>query len=486
MNDELFGKYLRRELTPEESVRLKELLEDPVEARRFVDFLQEWTALAEVSRRLEGVRPHARLRKAFPPPPARARRAAWAAAGLAAAVLGSVVAALLASRSSPTPGTPEAPVVRQLPEEPPIPNPASPYRPQEPSAPPPPAPAAAPLRPPVAAPERPAPAPEPPRPVVRPVAPSESPPARPQPVPEPEAPPTLAVLALLERVHGDVVLGAGGRPPAGAPRHAGAARRGGAGASRAMVTFPDGTRLEVGPDTALDRLEPGAVHLARGTLSASIVRKPPSAPLTFRTPHAEAAVLGTELTLCAGPSSTRLEVREGKVRFRRLEDSATVDVTAGHYAVAERGTRLESRLLVLSLDFQDGLAGYAGTRDAAVSEVEPARSFGEAAEIEVDGDEAEGRKIWALLRWDLSSVPQAAAVQEAFVTLYVTGISQGAGYELYEVKRPWDEREVTWRQAMGTVPWRAPGLGGRVVPPPPPPGARGAPPPPGAQKNHPP
>lgn len=458
MSDELFEKYLRRELTPEESLRLKELLEDPAEARRFVDFLQEWTALAEVSRRLESLLPAARRRKAFAPPPARAPKVPWAAAGLAAAALGAVAAALLASRSSPTPGTPEAPVVRQASEEPPISDPAPLSRPQESSVPPLPAPAGAPLRPPVAAPERPAPAPEPPRPAAPPLAASESPPARPQLAPEPEPPPTLPVLAVLEGVRGEVVLGAGGDARPGAPVLAGQALRVGGGASRAVVAFPDGTRLEVGSDTVMDHLGPGTVKLARGTLSASVARRAPGAPLTFRTPHAEAVVLGTELTLSAGPSSTRLEVREGKVRFRRLEDSATVDVTAGHYAVAERGTRLESRLLVLSLEFQDGLAGYAGTRDAAVSEVEPARSFGEAAEIEVDGDEAEGRKIWALLRWDLSAISPGAVVQEAFLTLYVTRTSQGAGYELYEVKRPWEEREVTWKQALGAAPWRAPGL----------------------------
>ena len=198
--------------------------------------------------------------------------------------------------------------------------------------------------------------------------------------------------------------------------------------------------------------------MTRGTLRASVARRAAGAPLTFRTPHAEAAILGTELALLVGPASTRLEVREGKVRFRRLDDGAAVEVTAGHYAVAERGARLESKLLVLTAELQEGSAGYGGARDAAVSGVEPTRPLGDAVEIEVDGDEADGSKVWALLRWDLSAIPPAAVVQEAFLTIYVTGTSAGAGYELYEVKRPWNEREVTWRQAQSGVPWGTPGL----------------------------
>jgi hypothetical protein len=265
-------------------------------------------------------------------------------------------------------------------------------------------------------------------------------------------------VAILEQVQGDVTLGSREAARPGTVLAAGRSLRLGPGASRAVVVFPDGTRLEAGPDTVLERLEPGTVHMTRGTLRASVARRAPGAPLTFRTPHAEAAVVGTDLSLLVGPASTRLEVREGKVRFRRLDDPAALEVTAGHYAVAERGARLESRLLVLAAELQEGSAGYAGARDAAVSEVEPVRTLGDADEIEVDADEAKGRKIWALLRWDLSAIPPGAAVQEAFLTIYVTGASKGAGYELYEVKRPWDEREVTWRQAQGGAPWRMPGL----------------------------
>ncbi|HXG61028.1 MAG TPA: hypothetical protein VNO22_06630, partial [Planctomycetota bacterium] len=95
MSEELFEKYLRRELSPEETVRLKELLEDPAAARRFVEFLQEWTALAEVSRRLEGVHAVGRTgrsgRRRAAGKAAGTPWAPWAAAAAAAVLLAGIV-----------------------------------------------------------------------------------------------------------------------------------------------------------------------------------------------------------------------------------------------------------------------------------------------------------------------------------------------------------------------------------------------------------
>jgi hypothetical protein len=61
------------------------------------------------------------------------------------------------------------------------------------------------------------------------------------------------------------------------------------------------------------------------------------------TPHGEARVLGTVFRLVVDPASTRLEVREGKVRLTR--ESKSVDVPAGQYATAGAGTSLAARSL---------------------------------------------------------------------------------------------------------------------------------------------
>lgn len=91
---------------------------------------------------------------------------------------------------------------------------------------------------------------------------------------------------------------------------------------RLELAYADGTRvvLEGGTvATLVDRPFGGAkrVQVESGELTASVSPQPPGAPMTFVTPHSEARVLGTELLLDVSQEATRLEVREGKVEFRR-------------------------------------------------------------------------------------------------------------------------------------------------------------------------
>jgi hypothetical protein len=124
-------------------------------------------------------------------------------------------------------------------------------------------------------------------------------------------------------------------------------------ASRAGVEFPDGTRLELGADTTLGELcEDGGkngvgrrIVLARGALKAEVARQPSGRSMAIGTPHGEARVLGTTLRISVDGVSTRLEVTEGRVRLTRKLDGRSVDVAAGHYAVAAAGTELAPKRL---------------------------------------------------------------------------------------------------------------------------------------------
>jgi hypothetical protein len=95
--------------------------------------------------------------------------------------------------------------------------------------------------------------------------------------------------------------------------------------------------------------------------------------------------------------------------------------------------------------------------DTSISGADPSRAFGAEEQLEVDGDEVEGKKLYGLLRWDLSELPPGAAVKSAVVTLYVVDASQGVGYSFYEMKRAWSEAEATWRLAAAGQLWRAAG-----------------------------
>lgn len=77
------------------------------------------------------------------------------------------------------------------------------------------------------------------------------------------------------------------------------------------------------------------VAIVRGRVAARIAPQPRENPMVFVTPHAQATVLGTSLTLTVSESSTRLEVAEGLVRLECKGES--VDVASGRYALAGDG-----------------------------------------------------------------------------------------------------------------------------------------------------
>ncbi len=90
---------------------------------------------------------------------------------------------------------------------------------------------------------------------------------------------------------------------------------------QSSVTFSEGTGGRV-------------VRLREGNLSAKVSSPRKDGAMRFITPTAEAEVLGTQLTLRADASTTKLTVYEGRVRVTRLADGRVQDVPADHYVVA--------------------------------------------------------------------------------------------------------------------------------------------------------
>jgi ferric-dicitrate binding protein FerR (iron transport regulator) len=456
MSEELFERYLRNELDEAGARELSGVLSTEQGAREFSEFVQEWTLLGEAARRRvadAGRQSSRRIRKLRPAPQEESSRAwiGWAA-GLAAAVLFMI---LLATPGRLPPKEEKPPVARveNPPPAPPAPAPAAPPAPA-PAPPPPPTPAPAPT-----------PAPPPPRietPVVPP-PPAPPPPAVPAPKekpretrPEPEKA-TRAGIALVGRMQGEVHV----TSPAGKRRAvAGDALAADEGleatgpGSLALLEFPDGSRLELGADTSIERLseKPNrrGLTVARGTVTATVARQPAGRTFALTSSHAEVTVLGTIFTLTALPDSSRIEVREGKVLLKRLPDGASIEVAAAHTAVAAKGLKLESKPVPYTKEFQVAA-------DTAISGADPSRGAGSAEVLEVDGDETEGKKLYGLLRWDLSELPPGAVVKSAVITLHISDSSQGVGYSLYELKRAWSEADATWRMAAPGQPWRVAG-----------------------------
>jgi hypothetical protein len=243
------------------------------------------------------------------------------------------------------------------------------------------------------------------------------------------------------------------------PIRAGAALETAAGAL-ALVRLPDGTLLSVAAESRIEFPGPGRIDLARGSVLARVAPQPRGSTLTFATAHAEAAVLGTALSLSTSPAGTRLEVSEGKVRFTRRSDGMSLDVPGGRWAEAGQGLPWQTKALLALAEFQDGgppFFDYAGTADAQISELEPDRRFGREDQIEVDGNEAAKKSLWVLLRWDLSSIPRTSIAHEASLTLHVDNASEGQGFQLFPLLRPWAEEDATWTLAAAGSPWKAAG-----------------------------
>ena len=87
------------------------------------------------------------------------------------------------------------------------------------------------------------------------------------------------------------------------------------------------------------------LHLKEGRFSATVVPQPAGKPLVIQTPVAELTVVGTQFDVEAGPESTKLYVREGKVQVRRQSDGKTVGVPAGHRVVVSSDSNMRPWLV---------------------------------------------------------------------------------------------------------------------------------------------
>jgi hypothetical protein len=99
--------------------------------------------------------------------------------------------------------------------------------------------------------------------------------------------------------------------------------------------------------------------------------------------------------------------------------------------------------------------GYLGTRDVKVTDDlfahwDPNLNY-EAFNlgyVRVDGDPHD---VAGLFRWTLAGIPNGAVVTGVDITFTVDDTA--GSFELYEVRRPWVESQVTWRQASTGAPW---------------------------------
>ncbi len=170
-------------------------------------------------------------------------------------------------------------------------------------------------------------------------------PPAPQPAPPPEtaAPPPLTRVAVarIEAASGEVLLSSDGRR---IPAKAGMDLLSSQGletldGANASIAFADGTSLQMGASTrlALDQTGLG-LDLTRGNLEARVTLRKPDAAIRVRTPHACIETLAASFLISCAEASTRVEVRQGRVRVARSGETAATEVGAQKYAVVGAGT----------------------------------------------------------------------------------------------------------------------------------------------------
>ena len=104
------------------------------------------------------------------------------------------------------------------------------------------------------------------------------------------------------------------------------------------IAFHDGSQLALSGQSLMifsKNYTGQMIRLREGSLSAEVAPQQDSKAMRFITPTAEARVLGTQLTLRADSSSTRLMVYEGRVQVTRLADGSAQEVPADHFIVAK-------------------------------------------------------------------------------------------------------------------------------------------------------
>jgi hypothetical protein len=146
-----------------------------------------------------------------------------------------------------------------------------------------------------------------------------------------------------------------------------------------------------------------------------------------------------------------------------LQFSSTAPIR--YQVSAVNGDRVEGELSetpvefsAQSADFQHGVNGYSGTRDAEIREGSPDANNGLTdTELEVDGEDG-GTELSILIRWDNLSIPAGSVIVGSSVTVSI--FNPGHQYSVHPVLKDWDEGQVTWNSAATNQRWATAGARG--------------------------
>jgi hypothetical protein len=116
---------------------------------------------------------------------------------------------------------------------------------------------------------------------------------------------------------------------------------------------------------------------------------------------------------------------------------------------------------VITVSFQEGTNGYAGTTDGKLVQNARNTNYAATTSLSVDGDDPawSGRDIAALLRWDVSAIPPGSRIEAASIAIRILDGSANT-YPIYALTRAWEEGAATWSLASAGMTWQVAGAQG--------------------------
>lgn len=110
------------------------------------------------------------------------------------------------------------------------------------------------------------------------------------------------------------------------------------------------------------------------------------------------------------------------------------------------------------LAFQNGLfpnVAYAGSTDTKIAAKSAKTNYGNSTKFTIDGSPDEA----GLFRWDVSAIPVGSTVTSVSIEFTVTAGSTDT-YEVYALRRAWDELSATWQRYATGKNWSVAGASG--------------------------
>lgn len=183
----------------------------------------------------------------------------------------------------------------------------------------------------------------------------------------------------------------------------------------AQLRLTDGSRIVLAADADAVLADDARLQLDHGTVQVSAAPRGAGRPLTIATPVAEAQVLGTRFTVTAQNGSARLEVGEGRVRFSRHTDGATLEVDAGAWAIVAPGTPFAVQRTATSTPVADDFVCGVNLNGGAVT-IEDHRWWSQAEAV------AKGLTLPSQATTTATGIAPVPAVERAVSTMLNTAV----------------------------------------------------------------